>query len=170
MKWNKWIRYLLVLSCVLTIVFIFSNSLQDATTSSSTSESVGDVVEDAVNNVVSGGTINRGDEGFIEIPDQIIRNLAHIGEFVLLGFVMTLAFRSYGWRLGQVYFPALVSTSVATTDELIQLFVPGRSYEYLDLLLDYGGIAVGLALAVVLGYVILRPRQPLPDNQSKQPK
>lgn len=158
MKWSVWVRCILVALTILTIAFIFSNSLEDSSTSASTSESVGEVIEDAVNNVVSGGTIHRGDEGFIEIPLKIIRDLAHVSEFVCLGFLLLLTHRSYGSRLSHVYLPVLVGSSVALTDEIIQIFVPGRAFELTDWMLDDVGVLIGTLIGVVLGYLILKPK------------
>ena len=164
MKWNIWIRCLLIVLTTLTIAFIFSNSLEDSSTSASTSESVGAVIEDAVNTVVSGGTIHRGDEGFIEIPLKIIRDLAHVSEFVCLGFLLLLTHRAYGGRLSRIYFPALVGSSVALADEIIQIFVPGRAFEMTDWMLDNLGVLIGTLIAVVLGYVILKPKKTITQD------
>ena len=164
MKWNIGIRCLLIALTILTIAFIFSNSLEDSSTSASTSETVGTVIEDTVNNVVSGGTIHRGDEGFIEIPLKIIRDLAHVSEFVCLGFLLLLTHRAYGGRLSRVYLPTLVGVSVALTDEIIQIFVPGRAFELTDWMLDDLGVLIGMLIAVVLGYLILKPKA-IPTTQ-----
>lgn len=164
MKWNIWIRCLLVALTILTVAFIFSNSLEDSSTSASTSESVGEVIEDAVNNVVSGGTIHRGDEGFIEIPLNIIRDLAHVAEFVCLGFLLLLTHRSYGGRLSHIYYPVLIGSAVAFTDEIIQIFVPGRAFELTDWMLDDVGVLIGTLIGVVLGYLILKPKA-IPTTQ-----
>ena len=92
------------------------------------------------------------------IAAKIVRKGAHFAEYALLGAALlghVLAWRSkrglgrpraMAWGLGTAY---------AASDELHQFFVPGRSGEFLDVLLDSAGVAVGVALL----WLLLRKRK-----------
>ena len=92
------------------------------------------------------------------IAAKIVRKGAHFAEYALLGAALlghVLAWRArrglrrpraLAWGLGTAY---------AASDELHQLFVPGRSGELLDVLLDSAGVAVGVALL----WLLLRKRK-----------
>ena len=92
------------------------------------------------------------------IAAKIVRKGAHFAEYALLGAALlghVLAWRAkrglgrpraMAWGLGTAY---------AASDELHQFFVPGRSGEFLDVLLDSAGVAVGVALL----WLLLRKRK-----------
>jgi VanZ family protein len=76
--------------------------------------------------------------------DLVLRKLAHAAEFAVLG---ALLLRALGQEL-----PALVlGISYAVTDEIHQLFVPGRVGSPLDVLIDAVGVTAGIVLWRRLG-------------------
>ena len=91
------------------------------------------------------------------IVTKIVRKGAHFAEYALLG--AALLGHMLAWRarrgLGRPRTLAFgVGALYAASDELHQLFVPGRSGELLDVLLDSAGVAVGVALL----WLLLRKR------------
>jgi VanZ family protein len=71
--------------------------------------------------------------------DVVLRKIGHAGEFAVLGALLARALRS-AW-------PAFaVGALYAVSDEVHQVFVPGRAGSPLDVAID----AVGVALGVVL--------------------
>jgi VanZ family protein len=70
--------------------------------------------------------------------------LNHASAFAAMAFVATLGFRQH--RLHRRYV-ALGLVAYGAAIEIAQLFVPGRSCEWGDLLADCVGIAVGMLLA-----------------------
>ena len=71
--------------------------------------------------------------------DLVLRKIAHACEFALLGALLLRALRDE-----RAAFAA--GTAYAVTDELHQLFVPGRVGSPLDVLIDAAGVAVGVLL------------------------
>jgi len=71
----------------------------------------------------------------------------HVIEFTLLGIT---AGRAVMWRRRSTLWGMMVSFAgcglYALSDEVHQIFVPGRAFEVGDLLLDGAGIACGLAI------------------------
>ena len=75
--------------------------------------------------------------------DLLLRKLAHAAEFAVLGVLFLRA----------VERPALaflLASAYAVSDEIHQIFVPGRLGSPLDVLIDMAGVAVGIALALRL--------------------
>jgi len=76
--------------------------------------------------------------------DLVLRKLAHAGEFAVLGALLVRAFAAER--------PALaLGIAYAASDELHQVFVPGRRGSVLDILIDSVGVAFGVALWRRLG-------------------
>lgn len=68
-------------------------------------------------------------------------NLYHINGHFFLYFLLSLALfkATKGYMLS-----ALLSFLYSITDEIHQLFVPGRSFEYIDIIVDAGGSVLAL--------------------------
>lgn len=71
--------------------------------------------------------------------DLVLRKLAHVGEYALLGALLLRALHRPlpAFALGVAY---------AASDELHQHFVAGRHAAPLDVLIDTCGVAIGLAI------------------------
>ena len=83
----------------------------------------------------------------------LVRKSAHIIAYFVLGILMYRALRINirRWRTRTVASFALLSCSLyAVTDEIHQLFVPGRSGELRDVMIDSIAALVGVGLCVWL--------------------
>jgi len=69
--------------------------------------------------------------------DLVLRKLAHVAEYAVLGALLARALPSLAWAvaLGSLY---------AVTDEVHQAFVPGRVGSPLDWALDTVGVVAGV--------------------------
>lgn len=76
---------------------------------------------------------------------SLIRKAAHLCEFALLGSLLYLALRSYG--VTGIWWSLCVGILYAASDEIHQLFVPGRLGCITDVLIDAIGVAVGVFAA-----------------------
>lgn len=122
-----------IIAAILVTIFIFSNSLQDA--ASSTQQS--DVFVDAVVNTVKDVGIDVKRSGV----EHIVRKCAHFVEFAIQGLFITLCFDvPFKKRLYRVL-PAGFLT--ACTDEFIQLFSNGRAAMLQDIFIDTAGCLAG---------------------------
>lgn len=85
--------------------------------------------------------------------DFIIRKAAHFCEFALLAFLFNLALL---YTAGKRHIPLSIAlTSLyAASDELHQLFVPGRSCQVSDWFLDTCGGAAGAIFFLVIFLII----------------
>lgn len=73
----------------------------------------------------------------------IVRKSAHFTEYTLLGF---FAARALKLDKKSPWFSIAIAAIYATTDEIHQSFVPGRSCELRDILIDTAGATFGASI------------------------
>jgi VanZ family protein len=71
--------------------------------------------------------------------DLVLRKLAHVSEYAILGALLVRATGRAGLALA-------LGTLYAVTDEVHQTFVPGRHGAPLDVAIDAAGVAIGVVL------------------------
>lgn len=88
-----------------------------------------------------------------ELTEDFVRTMAHFSEFACLSFFMNNLFVSYKEKLTPVFACAL-SFFYAITDEIHQIFVPGRACQFLDMMVDLAGIVSGMLVFSFLYFII----------------
>lgn len=96
-------------------------------------------------------------EKFAERIDYPVRKCAHASEYAVLGLLLaSLALSWDAEKKERQAFPwkwigtaALTGVCYAASDEFHQLFVPGRSCQFTDVLIDSGGLFIGMALILM---------------------
>ncbi len=83
---------------------------------------------------------------------NILRTLAHFGEFAVLGLLVNNLFFAVKDKLRPLLC-ILISWGYAWTDEIHQIFVPERAFQLFDLTVDLGGIVLGTA--VFGGFILI---------------
>ena len=90
-----------------------------------------------------------------------IRKIAHMLEYFALGFAMNIAV--YNVREFSNKSTAVISMVIAylysCTDEIHQVFVPGRAGMIEDTLIDLFGIAVAILLLTIIRGIYLRKKE-----------
>jgi VanZ family protein len=71
--------------------------------------------------------------------DLVLRKLAHMAEYAVLGALLLRA-------TGRAGLAVALGTAYAVSDEVHQLFVPGRAGSPVDVAIDAVGVAVGVLL------------------------
>lgn len=95
-------------------------------------------------------------EDLLQQMDHVVRKLAHATEFAMLGFLLANALqrtrrpgqhaRHRPRRLSQVMTATFLCALYAVSDEVHQLFVPGRASMATDVLIDTAGALMGILL------------------------
>lgn len=167
-KWNNtnktrlfW-QIVLVAAIVLTLAFIFSNSLKPAAQSSNQSSSVVDKVQDVTSVIAPNSPIAtaKGDD-YKKLHD-VIRTLAHFSEFALLGALLCWCWYAFTFDKRMLVLPASAILIVPLVDEILQSFSNGRATEWSDVGMDVlGGLTGALfaLCALALGVLIYRKRK-----------
>ena len=127
-----------VILLVAVMITIFCLSHQDSTDSAEVSGSVVSWLYELLK---------------IDLPDGTVRTIAHGCEYAALGFLMLNALRSFKQNFNPIL-SVLLSFFYAVTDEIHQLFVPGRAFQLIDLAVDLTGILLGTAAFIILVKII----------------
>lgn len=98
---------------------------------------------------------------FVSSLQFITRKAAHFSTYGLLGVFSFLSVISYNKIYIRLRYAisALICLLYAISDEIHQLFVPGRSGEVRDVIIDTSGALAGIMLCIVLYNLLCRIRQ-----------
>ena len=87
----------------------------------------------------------------VDLMTHIVRKGAHFSEYAVLGVLARGLFSARLRERGRAPFPAAFLVAlVPVCDECLQLFVPGRSGQLTDVLIDLAGVCAGVLLASIL--------------------
>lgn len=150
------LKFFRVISIILTLVImvlIFHLSSQNASSSSKMS---GGLIEKTLSVIIPGfdemDTENR--EMIISSLQFIVRKAAHAAIYFILGLCNLMSVITY-YNLkiyNRIIISGVVGFVYAASDEIHQYFVPGRSCEFQDFLID----AVGCLFGIFFGYFVFR--------------
>lgn len=134
---------------VLCMVLIFCFSMENSDESSATSGSVTDKVIDAVYDDYDEMSESE-QESIKDKVERVIRKCAHFSVFTMLGFFasMTAGRRKLFGR--GTAFTLLFCVLYACSDEIHQLFVPGRAGMIMDVIIDTGGALTGILISFLV--------------------
>ena len=138
---RKRITWLLV---IFLMALIFYLSHQPANKSNSLSKGVTDVIVESLEKITPNMDINK--RSF----NHILRKNAHFFSYLLLGALVTRGLRYFGIKgYKAMGLALLICVLFAISDEIHQLYVPGRGGQVKDVIIDSAGAFVG-----ILGYTI----------------
>ena len=129
------------------VIFYFSHQPGDV--SGETSGRIVEMISGAVTTVLP----------FVDIPEEglhfVIRKGAHFSVYAVLGLLSFNAFLQSGVKGKKaLFFAWLLATAYAGVDEYHQTFIPGRSGEVTDVMIDSAGAITG-----ILGALLVRRRR-----------
>ena len=138
-------RLLSFFPVLLMMCIIWSFSARDAEGSSQMSGSTGAMVVHAANRMFRVEMTESEVSALAEHLQPVVRKTAHVTEYFLLALAATLPLFAYGKTSGRFFLLAgILCILYAASDELHQAFVPGRSAEIRDVLIDSFGVAAGI--------------------------
>ena len=92
---------------------------------------------------------------YAEDIDHLVRKSAHFAEFAALGALFCAVFLSFDLkRYKCILFAFLSGAAVAASDEIHQIFVPGRAGMLTDVLLDCAGVLFGCMFSFLVSVII----------------
>ncbi len=108
--------------------------------------------------------------GFFELLGPVIerighdgvRTLAHFTEYTVLGFLMSTSLTVTCSRR-RPWLTLLLCAAYALTDEIHQIFVPGRAFQLTDIAVDSAGALLGVGVFCLLAVIVLKIRQKQAD-------
>ena len=134
---------MIILLTTFFVIFGFSN--QDGQTSGGTSRKVARKIVE-----IFPTTKNKSEqekENIVENMQPVIRKLAHFSIYTLVGISMMTFMETFSISTRKkVIVSLIVGALYATSDEIHQLFIPGRTAAVTDVLIDTFGVAVGILI------------------------
>ncbi|MEA4831502.1 MAG: VanZ family protein [Oscillospiraceae bacterium] len=152
MKYFKRIIFLAA-ACV-WLAFIFSNSLKPSKVSQNQSDRYSNKITLFINEHVSPSRPVSE-----ETVSLIIRKTAHFTEFLILGFLLSASAASFVSARPAFIITLTAGAISAISDEIIQLYVPGRACMVSDMLIDFSGV---LTASLLLFFILrnkIKPRR-----------
>ena len=133
---------------ILWMIVIFSFSSVVANKSTGTSDKVITTMIEIKDKITNNETPNNEKEIIVKNSSFHIRKIAHITEYLILGFLMFNLLKQYS--VTNIYYAIGLSILYSCTDEFHQLFISGRSGSIRDILIDSIGILIGTYLYKLL--------------------
>ncbi len=133
---KKLFSWLLV---IMWMAMIFNLSGKPAAVSNEMSTGVTAMVIKVIERLAPGVDIDVA--GF----NQVVRKGAHLFVYLILGILVLNGFRSSGvHKIKGVYWALLICVLYAISDEIHQVFVPGRGGQLRDVIIDSVGAVIGI--------------------------
>lgn len=130
---------------VIWMIVIFCFSAQTGVKSTKTSNVVTSMVVNVTTNVSKQEITREEAKKRVEDSTFLIRKLAHFTEYLILGILIIRLLRTYGKLNVRMIITAIVICFLyAASDEIHQIFVPGRTAKVLDMLIDTSGASIGI--------------------------
>lgn len=137
-----------IISLILWMIIIFSFSSADANKSTGTSDKVITTMIEIKDKITDQETPISEKEIIVKNSSFYVRKIAHITEYLILGFLMFNLLKQYS--VTNIYYAIGLSVLYSCTDEFHQLFINGRSGSFKDVLIDTIGILLGTYLYEIL--------------------
>lgn len=116
---------------IIWMIFIFVMSSFSATESTNQSSTIVNIISNII-------TVND-----IHLLTVIIRKLAHLTEYFILGILTYNVFKN---NYKSINLSIIVCLLYATSDEIHQIFIPGRTGQITDVLIDTIGALIGIII------------------------
>ena len=141
--------------------YIIMHSCLNGMASGKASDGVANVVEHTVETITGDpNTINETNHA--AFATFVRKAFGHFGLFMVSGLLTSIAFflvlNPHKWAKYylQIIIALAFGLTIAAITEIIQLNVPGRSGEFTDVLIDYGGYLFGFSIVFLILFLIIR--------------
>jgi len=143
---------ILTFGCIITIFLL---SAQEYEVSSKNSLGVLTAVTDVVNEIFH---VEVSEKQILSLH-SLFRKMAHFSIYAVLAIFAYNMFRQLIEKKIQIFIVSFIfCVSIAISDEIHQIFIPGRSAEVRDVLIDALGVCVGL-IFVWIGSILIKRRR-----------
>lgn len=143
------LRTILIILLLSTFNIIFGFSSQDSKESGSLSEKITLFVADKIPSIKE--KTGQEKESIINRMEKIIRKLAHFSIYTIVGLLLMGLASTFNLNDGKKIIISLVIGIIyATSDEIHQSFVPGRSPQITDVMIDTMGVLLGILLIMLV--------------------
>lgn len=150
-KKEKIIKIINIILVIIWMIIVFCFSAQVGDDSSNISGNTLRRIITFINSNISEIELER----LVEIFQPVIRKFAHYTMYTIGGFLIYNQQVQYkNTKKKQIVISALIGIGYAITDEIHQLFVPGRSGRFFDIGIDSLGVISGILIYIILEKII----------------
>ena len=144
MKYKKIISIIVVI-LIISVIFMFSN--QDSTKSQGVSSSL--IIKIAEK--IKGHELDTTEKTeMISKYLYLVRKCAHFFLYFLLGISILILYKNLNIQKRLLLYAILTCLLYAISDEIHQIFIPGRTAKVIDIFIDTCGAAVGITCVYFL--------------------
>jgi len=149
------LKYITWIPAAIVMIIIFAFSAKPAEHSNDSSKIIAEQILNVYENITNNEYEYNVRERLIDKINHYVRKSAHFLEYALLGFCICFHLTIIKITgLKQFLYATALSALYASSDEIHQYFVPGRSCQLTDILLDSCGAATGALLLIFILYLI----------------
>ena len=138
---KKTVSYILLIIWMI-VIFYFSN--QPGNISGDISGGIIYKTLEFIYNLFSVDTSNL--EQLVEILHNPLRESMHMFEYFILAILIINVLKQYNIK-NKIIISIMLCFTYAATDEIHQLFIPNRTFQYFDILMDIIGGIIGTLIA-----------------------
>ena len=148
------LRIILILLLLGIFYIIFGFSSQDGEKSGSLSRRITEKIATLIPQIQKENEIEK--ENIINTMESIIRKMAHFSIYTAVGLLLMALVSTYNIKEKNRLIITLTTGIIyASSDEIHQSFVPGRSPMITDVVIDTMGVILGILL-IILGKKIIK--------------
>jgi len=147
---KKQVDYIRWIPSILWMVFIFYLSHQGAGRSSALSSGITETLHDIITTILPWLNLE------LDFFHFLVRKSAHFTAYMILGIFVSHAMKPKDLKSHGITF--LFCMLYAVSDEFHQIFIPGRSGELRDVLIDSAGALTGILILLSITYTKSRER------------
>ncbi len=142
------IRLILFLLLIGTFIIIFGFSSQNAKESSGVS---GKITEAVLKNIEYVQRLEKNEkENIYHRVESVIRKIAHFSIYAVVGILLIAICSTYKIKeINGIGISSILGVIYATSDEIHQRFIPGRSAQITDVMLDSLGVLFGIFVCLL---------------------
>ena len=149
MKKVNLIRVILIILLVLTFIKIFDFSSQNSEKSSNLSRTITEKVTSKIKFIQNLDTDKK--EKVLHRAEIVVRKLAHFSEYTLVGILLMALMSTYEIKNKlRVLVSFIIGVVYASSDEIHQSFIPGRTASIIDVGIDTSGVLLGIILVLII--------------------
>ena len=147
----KILRIVLIILLLGIFYIIFGFSSQNGEKSSGLSKKVTEMIVEKILK-----TSKEDKPRIMNRLEGIIRKLAHFSIYTILGLLLMGLISTYNIEeKKRIYITMIIGILYASSDEIHQSFIPGRSAQVTDVMIDTMGVALGMCLILLLFKIVV---------------
>lgn len=149
------IRMILIIFLIGIFTTIFGFSNQNSEVSGGISKKVTEYIVKFFPSIEKNSEIKK--QEIMNKLEKIIRKIAHFSIYTLVGLLLMGLMKTYKIKeIDQVGLSMIIGIIYASTDEIHQAFIPGRSAQLTDVMLDSIGVLTGVFIVMLVLEIIRR--------------